>query len=308
MPWAKTNCGQLKMISCPCCGKKFCTETNVLQHMNQPNSSCHGGSLFNSDFLTVDTAVGLEASHFHNMDQPPSTGDLEDIVPSLAPWSRYPWFRWDEDIEMDDAPSNPCSDNLDNMGTEPQQLHQDRFMEMFEGCGERFPGSKTFMDQFKEDQHAEQRRDNIYFPWALKQEWVFVSWLLHSRLSMAAINNLLSLDIVRCLHFCMFHLLTSFRSKPHHCHFIPQRSWGLAPRFCPVAPNGYVRCYGQSILSSNCSIFSTKTQLTVCKLSSVILFCSLISHLFHASFGCVQWISVTSTMNGWVGTMPGTSR
>ncbi|KAF8835029.1 hypothetical protein BDN67DRAFT_876643, partial [Paxillus ammoniavirescens] len=34
------------------------------------------------------------------------------------------------------------------------------------------------------------------FPWALKEEWAFVSWLLRSHLSMAVIDSLLFLDIV----------------------------------------------------------------------------------------------------------------
>ena len=44
MPWAKTTCRHLKTISCPHCGKKFHTETNVLQHMNQPTGPCYNGS------------------------------------------------------------------------------------------------------------------------------------------------------------------------------------------------------------------------------------------------------------------------
>jgi hypothetical protein len=67
---------------------------------------------------------------------------------------------------------------------------------MFEGCGEIFPGGKSFMDDFWADQYADQRRENIYYPWASKQEWAFASWLLCSRLSMAAVDDLLSLKIV----------------------------------------------------------------------------------------------------------------
>ncbi|KAI6001476.1 hypothetical protein EDD15DRAFT_2478596 [Pisolithus albus] len=40
MPKAKANRGGLKMISCPRCGKRFFSETNVLQHMNQPTARC----------------------------------------------------------------------------------------------------------------------------------------------------------------------------------------------------------------------------------------------------------------------------
>ena len=60
-----------------------------------------------------------------------------------------------------------------------------------------FPGGKTFMDFFEMDQYAEERKTNIYFPFASREEWQFASWLLRSRLSLAAIDSLLSLDLVR---------------------------------------------------------------------------------------------------------------
>ena len=42
------------------------------------------------------------------------------------------------------------------------------------------------MGEFWADRYAEQRQVNVFYPWALRQEWAFASWLLHSRLSMAA--------------------------------------------------------------------------------------------------------------------------
>ena len=41
-----------------------------------------------------------------------------------------------------------------------------------------------------------QRQENVFYPWASKQEWAFASWLLRSHLSMAAIDSLLSFDIM----------------------------------------------------------------------------------------------------------------
>ena len=52
------------------------------------------------------------------------------------------------------------------------------------------------MDEFWDDQYVAQRQENVFYPWASKQEWAFASWLLRSHLSMAAINSLLLLDIV----------------------------------------------------------------------------------------------------------------
>ena len=52
------------------------------------------------------------------------------------------------------------------------------------------------MDQFRNDQYGEQWQEKIYFPWASRQEWGFAFWLLHSCLSMAVIDDLLSLKLV----------------------------------------------------------------------------------------------------------------
>ena len=65
MPRAKTTHGRLKPISCPWCSKKFCSETNVLQHMNQPTGSCYTdffsktllGSEFSPDVPTMESGA-----------------------------------------------------------------------------------------------------------------------------------------------------------------------------------------------------------------------------------------------------------
>ena len=73
-----------------------------------------------------------------------------------------------------------------------------KFTEAYEGCSEAFPGGWSFIDRFSEDQYTDERQQNLYFPFASQEEWQFASWLLHSHLSLAAIDSLLSLDIV-CL-------------------------------------------------------------------------------------------------------------
>ena len=94
-------------------------------------------------------------------------------------------------------PQNPPGLNPFVPGCQPQRIGPDRFVEvLFEGCAEQFPGGKTFMDEFRNDRYAEERRQNLYFPWASRREWAFASWLLRSRLSMAAIDSLLSLELV----------------------------------------------------------------------------------------------------------------
>lgn len=159
----------------------------MLQHMNQPLGPCLGKSLFDSlvsDFESEAPPAQLPDGSFTPDDE------LED--PAFDFSKLQCDCCDDDDIQMDDLPVCPPQHPDDVGGT----AEQPRFVEPFEGCSTTHPGSKTFMDTFREDQFAEERRENIYFPWASKEEWAFASWLLRSRLSMAAIDSLLSLDIV----------------------------------------------------------------------------------------------------------------
>ena len=61
---------------------------------------------------------------------------------------------------------------------------------------EAFPSGQTFMDTFCDDQYADERRQNLYFPFASCKEWQFASWLLHLELTLTAIDLLLALDII----------------------------------------------------------------------------------------------------------------
>lgn len=147
MPWAKTTRGQPKNVRCPHCGKKFCTETNVLQHLNQPLGSCFGKSLFKA--LIPDNEVEPEA---------PPTHHSEDLLPSG--FEDLPWAhdigeqlpQCDKNIEMDDPHAHRPVDSPAFRAS----AEQTQFMEMFEGCGTMYPGGKTFMGVFREDRFAEQ--------------------------------------------------------------------------------------------------------------------------------------------------------
>ncbi|KIK18560.1 hypothetical protein PISMIDRAFT_14270 [Pisolithus microcarpus 441] len=72
-----------------------------------------------------------------------------------------------------------------------------KFVETYKGSSEAFPGRKSFMNAFRDDQYAGERQNNLYFPFASQEEWQFASWLLCSRLSLTAIDSLLVLDILQ---------------------------------------------------------------------------------------------------------------
>jgi hypothetical protein len=71
---------------------------------------------------------------------------------------------------------------------------------------EEYPGAAkivsqtgtTFMDDFDADIHAGERQKNIFYPFASRDEWQIASYLLRSGLSMSAIDDFLSLELVSC--------------------------------------------------------------------------------------------------------------
>ncbi|KAG9314871.1 hypothetical protein JVU11DRAFT_3970 [Chiua virens] len=194
MPRLKTTRGQLKTISCPRCGKKFHSETNILQHMNQLQGSCYESTLFEHFDIGEDTEVHSTSARSHDMDQDWCHPEELEDGPALQ---QSHTFEEDHDVEMQNAPSDSLI-NLEDMDLrpEPEQAWPGQYIKIFKGCRETFPGRKTFMDNFREDQYLEERKNNFYYPWVSKQEWEFASWLLRSGLSMAAIDRLLSLKII----------------------------------------------------------------------------------------------------------------
>ena len=177
--------------------------------MNQPTSSCYCSL---TEEISGLINPGSSTEDFFNRETYPTVQDIDipdadylqddidmprtdDIFPPL-PDHNGPAF-----LDHNDPPP-PDHDDLflpfdNSIGGEHGQLPGTaRFVETYQGCTEMFPGGETFMSRFRNDQYAEQRRQNIYFPWASRQEWAFALWLLRSRLSMAAIDSLLSLEIV----------------------------------------------------------------------------------------------------------------
>ena len=192
MPQKKTTCGQLKTVSCPRCGKKFPSETNVLQHMNQPNGRC-----YITDIITTGNSTEgvCNREDFNIPDIYRSDNDINmtDIPPASPEYGEPHPFS---DFDVPPAPANRDAPPTPSHYREGHPDYPGRFVEVYEGCAAAFPGGEMFMGQFRSDRYAEQRRENIYFPFASRKEWEFASWLLRSSLSMAVINNLLSLEIV----------------------------------------------------------------------------------------------------------------
>ncbi|KAG0705937.1 hypothetical protein DFH29DRAFT_799338 [Suillus ampliporus] len=113
---------------------------------------------------------------------------------------------------------------------------EDRFGAVEGSLEERYEGARTcyskdgltFLDLFDADEFAECRKENLFYPFASKEEWEIGDFLLCSPLSMAVIDVFLKLPLVQklCLSFSNARELRSraemFPSRPSwKCQVIP---------------------------------------------------------------------------------------
>ncbi|KAG1817645.1 uncharacterized protein BJ212DRAFT_1269939 [Suillus subaureus] len=78
--------------------------------------------------------------------------------------------------------------------------------EWYEGAAKCYSqDGLTFLDLFDANEHAEYRKENLFYPFALREEWEVADFLLCSALSMAAIDKFLPLSMVHILFFFLSH-------------------------------------------------------------------------------------------------------
>jgi hypothetical protein len=160
-------------VRCPRCGKKFKDQTSLLQHMNQPFSSCltHFEECINiaTTLQSVPTISESDDTGQQSFEPPDFMDTAEDYFATSLPASTSQ--------NPEDRPN-------------PFNIKKHPTSSSVYGYGE------TFMDQCDKDKFTERRKANIFYPFASRDEWELASFLLRSRLSMAAVNHFLKLKLV----------------------------------------------------------------------------------------------------------------
>ena len=172
-----------KISFCPDCGKRFASEVNILQHMNQPSSSC--GHLINDSQVHSFNVPIQESGQ--------SPHQLPAVLPKILP--DIPFDAFDHQTWQDCFDSH--SDSFDPQSSDsPIDPDPPSNVEYYPESSEAFPGGKMFMKDFFSDRYSLLCQDNLFYPFALQEDWQLGSWLLHSGLSMAKIDSFLKLDLV----------------------------------------------------------------------------------------------------------------
>ena len=157
---------------CPYCGKRF---ADILRHLNHRQSGC-------SDWFNDISPLDGPAPRHRNSDH-----DFEDSETSHS------------DFTPQDGFPESSGENL--ASSQRQSLHHVEFP----GAGVTYGRATSFMDRFNSDQYSGSRVDNVYYPFAGKDEWELASFLHSSGLSMRKINNFLKLKLVRTNSFNFYY-------------------------------------------------------------------------------------------------------
>ncbi|KAF8800625.1 hypothetical protein BYT27DRAFT_7216906 [Phlegmacium glaucopus] len=92
--------------------------------------------------------------------------------------------------------------------------------------GQVFRRGETFMDQCDKDRYTEMRKGHLYYPFTSRDEWELASFLLRSRLSMAAVDRFLKLKLVKNIGLS-FHTAKDLRNRAEMLPVGP--SWKSKP-------------------------------------------------------------------------------
>jgi len=240
------------MPHCVDCGRKFNSVHQLNRHAQQPFSKCanirntFGSHLVRVELLQKSLNPGYEC------EIPPDVR-FGDQAPDNAPpdWQ-------DETVNL---PAFEC----EVQPTHSPDLAIPVFRENYLGAAETWGRGMTFMDVFDADYHSDERKSNLYYPFASREEWQLGYFLLSSGMSMPKIDLFLRLNLVSksflyqycsVTHYMVmdFHRSNSFPSRLK----LPRNCEGVL-KCCQLVQNGEQNHGRQLILRNHLSHFTIKT-------------------------------------------------
>jgi len=175
--------------TCKRCGKGFSSESSVLNHQNQPSSNC---AKHYNIILKAQNLPTLVTPSPCILPPPPASPVPPPPASPAPPPPLSPIYPVTMDIEMMDI-SEPDDQPSTGDETLPQTLPF--HTQFYTGAAKIWDNGETFIDIFNDDEHAEKRKENLYYPFATYQEWELAAFLLKSDLSMVATNDFLRLQL-----------------------------------------------------------------------------------------------------------------
>lgn len=186
------------MPRCTKCHKFFPTARGVTRHRAQPRAACNVGGGRATEVLSLTPNK-----------QPDEELDEEPVPLLRASSPPFPPV----DSEHGDASVNFQPQEPDNQDFFQQPELEDqqgpvhivppetedslgRVMVMHPNPSSVFELGETFLTRFELDPYSAYRRNNLYYPFASRDDWKTADFLIASRLSMRRIDEFLSLPTV----------------------------------------------------------------------------------------------------------------
>ena len=148
-------------------------------HLLQPCCACHDNNhAFNLEVPCLPANVPVEELDLAGIASPTHSLSLDSLdfdLPALPEAN-------EADVQIEDTPLFPEA--------------WDWVMEYFEGMSTTYGRGEIFLSQFHKDQHSEQQCSNPYHPFTSSKDWMEVNFHSKTRLSMALIDEYLSMDVV----------------------------------------------------------------------------------------------------------------
>jgi hypothetical protein len=275
---------------CNRCGKRFASQASVRNHQKQLSSKCWK----TYSLLLLDLQ---QQSHIETKGDPSSSLSL----PSSPSESTPPPL----DVDMDSPPPTPSSLPMEivNDIDQPPQLEQEAVLpsfhtELFLGSSKVFGNGETYLDLFNEDEYADARQTNLYYPFASKPEWELASFLLKSDLSRVAIDQFLKLQLVSTMQSIeLSPIYMSFRFRASEYHSKLPKTLAIALKFCQLSSLTFVNptldkiCSGFLILDKVSAGYRRRLILKV--LPRTMLFSIIEIHCFVSNISCIAHLSRT---------------
>ena len=148
--------------------------------MNQPPRSCF-------DYSHEVVSLANELKNYKKRHRPQQSIDSEKSILAMDTEDAFMEDAFMEDAFMD------CDTMDDGAGSSRH------FVQEYDGATITFGPGTTFMQQFECDEFAEERTQNLFYPFASKAEWELAAFLLHLDLNLAALDMFLSLHLVSAL-------------------------------------------------------------------------------------------------------------
>jgi len=212
---------------CPKCEKRFDSDTSVLKHLNNPRSSCISWLTELARLLATDNPEAAEyQAAYRRLSSRPARRQGQHSFPEFA-GQEIGADRLDHVFYEDSHPEHgeiidePCAGFIYS-GVQ----HSDVHVESYPDAARIYGRGQSFMDIFDADQHADKRKDNLFYPFASADEWEVASFLMRSSLNMKELDEFFALKLVRALQVCVL--------SPHQQRVLDQ-STGSIVQICQGA-------------------------------------------------------------------------